>query len=393
MIVERLFCRRWLAASCGLSIAICLLGTMARADIIAHYSFDGNLTLGDDSAGGGRDLNVTVLGTGTAPALTATSKFGGGAAEFFGGATTNDDQGYFYTAGTTANSFDFGTGDFAISYWYQNHHASDQSGRIFSKADSTGGNKSGTGLGLLITMSNVGGTPEIVADDCGFCNGAVSLLRETAPADDNTAFQHVVVQRTGANWEMYLDGTLVDGPRGLDGGAGTNFTRQGVAFSIGTRNVDADTGGLVGSSTANLPFEGLLDEVWVFNQALTLGEIADLNSSNTNGQDFVPEFANGDFNKDGNVSTADFDIMKANWLLTGQNFNDTGDVASPAGSGIGDGIVDLYDFRYFKNDLFPGGASALAAALAVPEPSSLILLLAAVPAWGLLRSRHRKTAV
>ncbi len=91
----------------------------------------------------------------------------------------------------------------------------------------------------------------------------------------------------------------------------------------------------------------------------------------------------GDFDKDGNVTTLDFDIMKANWFTTGHAPNENGEVTN-------DGKVDLADFKEFKDNLFPGGASAFAAAMAVPEPGSIALLMAAAPAWLAMRSRRKR---
>jgi hypothetical protein len=78
--------------------------------------------------------------------------------------------------------------------------------------------------------------------------------------------------------------------------------------------------------------------------------------------------------------------MLDGWLTVGNAFNENGEVTD-------DGVVNLADFRRFKEELFPGGASAFAAAMAVPEPSTMLLLLAAAPAWVLSRSRRRKSAV
>ena len=89
----------------------------------------------------------------------------------------------------------------------------------------------------------------------------------------------------------------------------------------------------------------------------------------------------GDFNGDGNVTTADYDILKANWLSAVSPYAD-GDVT-------GDSIVNLYDFAKFKNELFPGGAAAFAAATGLPEPGTLFLLLTALPAWIGCRRRSR----
>ncbi len=91
----------------------------------------------------------------------------------------------------------------------------------------------------------------------------------------------------------------------------------------------------------------------------------------------------GDFDMDGNVTTLDFDIMKANWFTTGNDLNKNGEVT-------GDGIVDLRDFKEFKDNLFPGPASALGSASAVPEPGSVALLLAAAPTWLAIRRRRKR---
>ena len=100
---------------------------------------------------------------------------------------------------------------------------------------------------------------------------------------------------------------------------------------------------------------------------ILLEELVDLSQYEGNFTTF------GDFNGDGNVTTADYDILKANWLSAVSPYAD-GDVT-------GDGIVNLYDFAKFKNELFPGGAAAFAAATGLPEPGTLFLLLTALPAW------------
>ncbi len=91
-------------------------------------------------------------------------------------------------------------------------------------------------------------------------------------------------------------------------------------------------------------------------------------------------FPLGDFDMDGNVTTLDWDIMKSFWLTTGQTFKENGEVT-------GDGIVDLADFKLFKETLFVGPASAFSSA--VPEPSTFAILLAMAPAWLVSRLRIR----
>lgn len=78
----------------------------------------------------------------------------------------------------------------------------------------------------------------------------------------------------------------------------------------------------------------------------------------------------GDFNQDGNVNDADFAIMKTNWLTSGRVKNTLGEVT-------GDSVVDLKDFKLFKESLYAPGAGAVA--LSIPEPAALTLLAIVAP--------------
>ena len=98
----------------------------------------------------------------------------------------------------------------------------------------------------------------------------------------------------------------------------------------------------------------------------------------------VQHFALGDFDENGSVGLEDFVIMKNNWASIGNLFNTNGEVT-------GDGVVTVADYALFKNQLFPGGAEAFALAIATPEPSTLVLILAAIPMCLGTRSRRRRT--
>jgi hypothetical protein len=134
----------------------------------------------------------------------------------------------------------------------------------------------------------------------------------------------------------------------------------------GTFDLGAAYGGNVNSSN-NLTFSFSLTGGGVFNGIV---EYTDGNVSL------------GDFNGDGFINTADYVILRNNWLSDGNGLNQNGEVT-------GDGIVSLDDYAKFKNELFPGGASAFAAAMAVPEPASLVLLFTAMLAMIGCRSRRR----
>ena len=85
----------------------------------------------------------------------------------------------------------------------------------------------------------------------------------------------------------------------------------------------------------------------------------------------------GDFDGDNDVDDIDFNnYLRANMLTSVSPYAD-GDVT-------GDGVVDSLDFDRFKYEYYEGTA---ALSLAIPEPSTLLLLLTALPA-GIGRRRR-----
>jgi hypothetical protein len=89
----------------------------------------------------------------------------------------------------------------------------------------------------------------------------------------------------------------------------------------------------------------------------------------------------GDFTHDYQVTAADYNVMKSNWLTTGHAMNENGEVT-------GDGFVSLADFALFKDQLYVGALSAQG--VPIPEPGTLSLILAAlVPAWASVRHRGK----
>ncbi len=95
--------------------------------------------------------------------------------------------------------------------------------------------------------------------------------------------------------------------------------------------------------------------------------------------DFDPNsfFAFGDYNDDGAVDLADYEILKANFN-TGTTFAE--------GDGTLDGKVDLRDFVEFLREFNAGGGNAAA----VPEPSTVLLLGAGI---ALLMASTKRRAI
>ncbi len=202
------------------------LASSAQADVVAHYAFDSVGTLFDDSSAGMR----TLSSTGPAPTLRTGS---------FGQAVDLGGNTWLWNA---SDQFNFGGDD---------------------------------GWDVFKTTISSTDTISAVIDD----PGSAARVDVTAPADDNTNFHHVVVQRSGDNLDIYVDGTIADSTTGVD-----SFNVDTTnAFAIGARNVNSSGNG------GEFAFDGAIDEVWVFNQALNNTEIQDLLNSNTNSQPGIPE--------------------------------------------------------------------------------------------------------
>lgn len=125
---------------------------------------------------------------------------------------------------------------------------------------------------------------------------------------------------------------------------------------------------------ANTMFEGKIDEVAVYDTALSDAAILAHYQAATSD---APLGVAGDFNGDGSVDGTDF-------LIWQREFG--GGAGSPA-DGNGDGAVDALDLADWSNNFGTVPPSPFAA---VPEPSSLMLMLAG-GAGALLSRRSRKT--
>jgi hypothetical protein len=211
----------------------------AHAALIAHYSFDGALTT-DDSGNG-----HTLISGGGGP--TQVGGQFGNAASFAGGS-------FFYNADA---AFNLAAGNFAISLWYQAAQSS------FSPL--VGKNNSGTNQGYAVSQ-----TGSLFGDLNDTTGGSVTTI---APADDETAFHHLVFQKIGATLELYLDGVLADT---IGGASGTNTSN---AFTIGSRNISGAGG--EGSGGTSQKMNGLMDEIYVFDSTLNATQISNLHQFNS----------------------------------------------------------------------------------------------------------------
>jgi len=120
------------------------------------------------------------------------------------------------------------------------------------------------------------------------------------------------------------------------------------------------------ADTLDFDFEGQIDEVWIFDRALTTDELNLLYT--TNGK--TGGALEGDLNGDGAVNSGDLDLVRGNWGTT-----------HPAGDANGDGVVNSGDL-----DIVRANWGATAAAT-VPEPGMTMLAFGLLLLMGLRRTR------
>jgi hypothetical protein len=224
----------------------------AGAAVVAHYPFDADFQ--DSTA---NDLDLTNHGSsGGAVAITS----GGGGR--FGEAAEFDGADDFLSQ--PSESFNFGTTDFALSFWYRSDTTEEDFFSLVGKTDSA----ADEGYAARLNFGDLDG---ILLDDTG------NRVLTPRPQGDISQYQHVVFQRNGDEIELYLNGASVDTDTGNDA-LDVDTTYR---FGIGARNIQAD--GSLGDPLFGY-FDGRIDEVWVLDEALTPGEIENLRSSNV-----VPE--------------------------------------------------------------------------------------------------------
>lgn len=289
--------------------------TFAEGGVIAHWSFDEIVNTNQFAEDTG-SYTATIADLPHVSLETTNPVFGGGAAHFQGGDTpegsqTVEDSGVgafarvpYITEMTAGTSL-------TVSAWVQRTSSSWWQAVLGDWSDNGGGTSylfgtSGSGTntgGAVHALTNTAGN----AAPGGFQGNATATL--TADEWFHVAW---VYERnedgSQATISKYLNGEL-HAPQDVWGDGSTpGFTDL--------RNPDTDSPGSrpevwIGLKEDNgADFEGYVDELWIFDQALNVDQIGDLMDSN------LPPSAGGipgDFDNSGGVENADLTLLLNNW--------------------------------------------------------------------------------
>jgi hypothetical protein len=221
-----------------------------KANLLALYACEGNA---NDTSG--HNLNGTVKQA----TFVASERPGGGSA-------VKVDKAGYLDLGNPA-LLDFSTGDWALTAWYKTAMVGTgdaNKGTVVGKGgDNTGGKRYG-----LIMSETVEGVLTLVTDD-----DVTKYVVDSQSVTNDDQWHFVVGQRVGTTLEIYIDGQLENS---------VTITTPPYDLS-GTSQHDAYIGAMTYHPDGSLYklFSGLIDEVHIYNRALSMEEILWLMGSTT----------------------------------------------------------------------------------------------------------------
>jgi hypothetical protein len=206
--------------------------------LIAYYPLESN----------SNDFWGTKHGTDVGTPSFSSSGRVGNAAQYLSSSTQRSDL---------PNSLlPWGTAQFSVSLWFKRNATTNNTYVLLGSQTTNSGNG---GLFIDYGLSSAG---KIGSDKVGY-GGTPPGYTWT----QDTNWHHLVVTNDGTNFYVYFDNSQVASETG--GQATSTPIDSGNPVSLGARN---------GINTADSYFDGLIDEVGVWNRALTEAEIGDLNN-------------------------------------------------------------------------------------------------------------------
>jgi len=332
--------RTYLTIGCSALLA----ASSANAELLANWSLDGTSPYTESVTG---NATNTVDMNGTASSTAGIAPDGGDAISF-----TNDgvylSNGTFQDGGAYAAGSGDGTqmnvsGAYSFTAWI-NLSASNGSDKVIASSQWN------SGTGWMFGFRNFGGVDNRLFMDFGntraYSDAGIELDKD------------------------YFVAVIADGSSGVDT-VGGDENKNRLAFYDVEADVWSYTDGTIfknslwlknmqiGAFSGGREFLGTVDDVSIFDHALTESELADMVGATPG----LP----GDTDGDGDVDDADLGVAFANY--TGPLATGAGDKTAAEGDTDGDGDVDDADL----GNAFAAYTGPIATA-AVPEPTSLALL-------------------
>ena len=215
-----------------------LVANVLPAGTVAYYSFNNSANLGADSSGNGYNL---VVGSG-APAFSASGLFGGGALSLDGSSTL--------VAATFPSLLPTGGSPYTIALWEEAAPGCANNGGFL-----------GWGVNANNETNNLRLNGPNSLQNYWYNNDLTATGMAVNPMDGNWHF--IVATYNGTANTLYCDGSQV-------------ATRTAAGLSAQAANF------VVGKTTNDVDFTGLLDDVLIADTALNLAQITALMTSGVN---------------------------------------------------------------------------------------------------------------
>ena len=230
--------------------------------IVAHYDFDEGTVLAPDVSGNGNNIVYAGNFGGYGPGISADTAAGAGSAYFDGGS--------YLTA--SSNLLSTLAGEFSISLWLKTSQSYGSQGDFaWAGAGVIAADSPNSGDKDLIPVALTGGQVAFNVGD-GISD---NTLNSSATVNDDT-WHHVVVTRSLSTGErqIFIDGTLDSSDV-----ASTVLLNSPVLLTIGAKSDASDPDPSSPDYNGSNGYEGLLDDIQIYNRVLTSDEVAYLHQN------------------------------------------------------------------------------------------------------------------
>jgi hypothetical protein len=230
--------------------------------IVAHYDFDEDTVLAPDVSGNGNNIVYAGNFGGYGPVISDDTAAGAGSVYFDGSS--------YLTA--TPNLLSTLAGEFSVSLWLKtSQYFGNQGDPAWAGAGVIAADSPNAGAKDLIPVALTGGQVAFNIGD----GVSDNTLNSGATVNDDT-WHHVVVTRNVSTGErqIFIDGTLDSSDI-----ASTMLLDSPVLLTIGAKSDASDPDPSSPDYNGSNGYEGLLDDVQIYNRVLTSDEVAYLHQN------------------------------------------------------------------------------------------------------------------